>query len=75
MNNNSQAVFIGFVDDTTDDGDEIFNTSYVESSLAFADCHSKSLSDIHAPIIPQNTLRPSSLAFKSDFFLCVSIWV
>lgn len=51
------------------DDDELFNTSYVVSSLAV----SKSLNDIYNQSIPQNGLQPRSLAFQSDLFFCVSI--
>ena len=61
------------IDEAPDD--DIFNTSYVEASVVSAESlsFSKSLNDIHAHNIPQNNLRPNSLAYKSDFFFYVSI--
>lgn len=51
----------------------VFNTSFVEATLAPAENLSKSLNDIHALNIPQNGLRQNSLAYKSEITLYVSI--
>lgn len=71
MNNN--RISVDYAEEAIND-DDVFNTNFVEASLASADFFSKSLNDIRADIIPQNGLRPSLVAFKSDdFFFSVSI--
>lgn len=71
MNNNEMIV--DHAEEAIDD-DDMFNTNFVDASLATADFFSKSLNDLHSDIIPQNGLRPNLVAFKSDdYFFTVSI--
>jgi hypothetical protein len=56
------------VNESTTDGDEVFNTSYVEPSFASvaAASFSKSLNDIHVNEIISISMRPNSLATHTD---------
>lgn len=71
MNNNNLIINIEEEEDMfnkniiTDDEDEVFNTNYVDNSLALASNYSKSLNDIH--MTHENILiRPNSLAIRTD---------
>lgn len=68
LNNNFDLVNIDYAEEAIDD-DAVFNTSFVEPSLAITDSFSKSLNDIHSETIPKNDIRPNSFAFQSDMFL------
>lgn len=58
--NNIKNITADFVDD-----DEIFNTIYVDNSIALASNYSKSLNDIR--MTHENVpMRPNSLAFHTD---------
>ena len=65
LNNN---VNVDYAEEVIDD-DSLFNTNFVDKSLAIADNFSKSLNDIYSETIPQNGIRPNSFAFQSDVFL------
>lgn len=68
LNNNVHLVNVEYAEEATGD-DAMFNTSFVETSLAMADNFSKSLNDIYFETIPHNGIRPNSYAFQSDVFL------
>jgi hypothetical protein len=74
--NNNHVINVDIAEEAVDESnDKVFDTGYVDTSFATAANLSKSLNDIYTQNIPQNGLRPNSLAiFKSDeLFLSVSM--